>query len=148
MLLPVGQSFQQRITSPETKQDRILWRSTLGTSQSDDLPHDSRTFPLRETQPDGIAVLVEPCCYDEGAIAFALKATLGIALPDSHHRVESFLLVVFTQVGHRDCVRRVLSCLHRRLLSQRENSAPSRIPDHLPEEQRRCIEHYQDSVAA
>src|SRR6266568_8958055 len=147
MYFPVWHRLQQRITSPDGEQGGVFRCSTLRTPQCDNLAYHSRTFPLREAQPGGIAIFIQAHCSDECAVALTLKAALAIALPNFHHGIEPLLFLFLTQVGKRASIRGIVCLLHRLPLNPRESSVPSTSADRPPEEQRTCTKHYRDSAS-
>src|SRR5579872_3533089 len=104
MLFPVRHRFQERVAPPDTEQGGVFGRTTLRTLEGNNLAHNCPAFPFWEAQPDGIAVLIESSGSDEGAISLALYALFGVALPDTYHRIKTFLLLFPAQLSHRACV--------------------------------------------
>src|ERR1700680_2798549 len=109
---PFWQRLQYWIMPPDTEQCRVFWRAACGVLEHDYLPNHSRAIPLWKTHPDTITVFIQPRRFNDGAIAVTLDTLLGIALPDAHHRIQAFFLLLHAQVGIRSAIWWIVFSLH------------------------------------
>src|ERR1700730_1816413 len=132
---------------PDAEKRGVFGRAACGALQSNHLSNDSRAIPLRETHPDAIAVFIQPRRLYKGAISLAFDAPLGIALPDTHHRVQAFLLFVRAQFCVRSAIRRKLFTLHVVLPALRASKPPAMPQGHQPAAQQKYVVHYPGTAA-
>src|SRR5579875_2681137 len=109
--LPIGHLLQERVAPPQAEERGGGGGTGLWLSQGDDLSHGSGALPLWETQPDGVAVLVQAQSGNERLLPFTFQAALAIALPEPDHRVQAFFLLFRPESGKGAAIGWVL-CLH------------------------------------
>src|SRR5579859_3343937 len=95
---------------------------------------------------DAVAVFIQPAYLDKGAVALAFNTFLGIALPDTHHRVQAFLFFVRVQLRIWTAISRVLLFLHRVCPALQGNMPPTRLSDQPPGALQIDAAYYRDSA--